>query len=121
MHADFYMNWSFFLRPKGSQFDNAEGLSSVRYRDIGRCYSTANSAFDCSTNVTSFATTRRNGTASSVVPHGARTTFGLLRCATRPIGARPGRSPPVLRMRISPMRDLTLTAVACHFKGSDET
>ena len=49
MHADFYMNWSFFLRPKGSQFANAEGLSSVRYRDIGRCYSTANSAFDCST------------------------------------------------------------------------
>ena len=49
MHADFYMNWSFFLRPKGGQFANAEGLSSVRYRDIGRCYSTANSAFDCST------------------------------------------------------------------------
>jgi hypothetical protein len=49
MHADFYMNWSFFLRPKGSQFQNAEGLSSVRYRDIGRCYSTASSAFDCST------------------------------------------------------------------------
>src|SRR5262249_19028122 len=49
MHADFYMNWSFFLRPKGSQFQNAEGLASVRYLDIGRCYSTANSAFDCST------------------------------------------------------------------------
>src|SRR5262249_1926489 len=49
MHADFYMNWSFFLRPKGSQFQNAEGLSSVRYLDIGRCYSTPNSAFDCST------------------------------------------------------------------------
>jgi len=49
MHADFYMNWSFFLRPKGSQFGNAEGLSGVRYLDIGRCYSTANSAFDCST------------------------------------------------------------------------
>jgi predicted porin len=49
MHADFYMNWSFFLRPKGSQFQNAEGLSSVRYSDIGRCYSTASSAFDCST------------------------------------------------------------------------
>jgi len=24
MHADFYMNWSFFLRPKGSQFENAQ-------------------------------------------------------------------------------------------------
>jgi hypothetical protein len=49
MHADFYMNWSFFLRRKGSQFENAEGLSSIRYLDIARCYSTANSAFDCST------------------------------------------------------------------------
>ena len=49
MHADFYMNWSFFLRQKG--FDNAEAFSSStpRFRDIGRCYSTSSSAFDCST------------------------------------------------------------------------
>src|SRR5262249_5908692 len=38
------------------------------------------------------ATTRRNGTASLVASHGAKTTFGLLRCATPLIGARPGRS-----------------------------
>ncbi|MGB3020526.1 MAG: hypothetical protein WBB50_00195 [Methyloceanibacter sp.] len=48
MFADFYMNWSFFLRPVGAP-NNAEGLSTVRFRDIGRCYSTSSSAFDCST------------------------------------------------------------------------
>ena len=49
MYADFYMNWSFFLRQKG--FNNAEAFSSStpRFRDIGRCYSTSSSAFDCST------------------------------------------------------------------------
>ena len=49
MHADFYMNWSFFLRQKG--FNNAEAFSSStpRFQDIGRCYSTSSSAFDCST------------------------------------------------------------------------
>jgi predicted porin len=47
MYADFYMNWSFFLREKGS--NGAEGMSNIRYRDIGRCYSTSSSAFDCST------------------------------------------------------------------------
>jgi hypothetical protein len=47
MHADFYMNWSFFLRQEGAK--GAQGLSSIRYRDIGRCYSTSSSAFDCST------------------------------------------------------------------------
>ena len=49
LHADFYMNWSFFLRQKG--LNNAEAFSSStpRFRDIGRCYSTSSSAFDCST------------------------------------------------------------------------
>ena len=49
MHQDFYMNWSFFLRQKG--FNNAEAFSSSTptFRDIGRCYSTSSSAFDCST------------------------------------------------------------------------
>ena len=49
MYADFYMNWSFFLREKG--FNNAEAFSAStpRFRDIGRCYSTSSSAFDCST------------------------------------------------------------------------
>jgi hypothetical protein len=47
MYADFYMNWSFFLRPEG--FKGAEGMSNIRFRDIGRCYSTSSSAFDCST------------------------------------------------------------------------
>src|SRR5262245_37155549 len=45
MHADFYMNWSFFLRPKRSQSENAEGLSSIRYSDIARCYRNVNSSF----------------------------------------------------------------------------
>ncbi len=49
MHQDFYMNWSFFLRQKG--FDSAEAFSASTptFRDIGRCYSTSSSAFDCST------------------------------------------------------------------------
>jgi len=49
MHQDFYMNWSFFLRQKG--FNNAEAFSASTptFRDIGRCYSTSSSAFDCST------------------------------------------------------------------------
>jgi predicted porin len=49
MYADFYMNWSFFLRETG--FNNAEAFSPAtpRFRDIARCYSTSSSAFDCST------------------------------------------------------------------------
>ena len=50
MHQDFYMNWSFFLRQKG--FDTANAFNSFftpRFVDIGRCYSTSSSAFDCST------------------------------------------------------------------------
>jgi predicted porin len=47
MNQDFYMNWSFFLRPKGAK--GAEGMTNIRYQDIARCYSTANSTFDCST------------------------------------------------------------------------
>jgi predicted porin len=47
MYSDFYMNWSFFLRPEGAK--GAEGMSNIRFRDIGRCYSTSSSAFDCST------------------------------------------------------------------------
>src|SRR5262245_11653799 len=72
-------------------------------------------------DVTWFATTRRNGTASSLVPRTARTTYGQLRCATRLIGARPGRSPPALPMRTSPTRDLIRAAAVSHSKGSDET
>lgn len=51
MHADFYMNWSFFLRQTGFENNAAlrHGLSTFRFRDIGRCYSTSSSAFDCST------------------------------------------------------------------------
>ena len=53
MYADFYMNWSFFLRQKG--FNNANAFSAngttlaPLFRDIARCYSTSSSAFDCST------------------------------------------------------------------------
>ena len=49
MHADFYMNWSFFLRQKGFDTANAFSSSTPRFQDIGRCYSTSSSAFDCST------------------------------------------------------------------------
>src|SRR5262245_53735810 len=71
-------------------------------------------------DVTWFATTRRNGTASSLVPRTARTTYGQLRCATRLTGARPGRSPLVLPMRTSPTRDLTTVGAVCRSRGSDE-
>jgi predicted porin len=49
---DFRMNDSFRLRQSG--FDNAEGLSSLAWQNIARCYS-ANDQFNCST--------RRNGVA----------------------------------------------------------
>ena len=49
MHQDFYMNWSFFLRQKGFDTANAFSSSTPRFQDIGRCYSTSSSAFDCST------------------------------------------------------------------------
>ena len=49
MYADFYMNWSFFLRQKGFDTANAFSSSTPRFQDIGRCYSTSSSAFDCST------------------------------------------------------------------------
>jgi predicted porin len=48
--GDIDMNRSFFLRPKG--FNNAEGLSTIRWSDIARAYSNTD-AFDVST--------RRNG------------------------------------------------------------
>jgi predicted porin len=51
-HGDNRMMQSFFLRPTG--FDNAEGLSTLRWQAISRCYSSSN-AFVCST--------RRNGAA----------------------------------------------------------
>lgn len=52
MHGDNRMMQNFFLRPKG--YDNAEGLSTVRWSNISHCYSSSN-AFVCST--------RRNGAA----------------------------------------------------------
>ena len=52
MVSDDRMNQSFFLRPKG--FNNAKGLSKLRWSDIARCYSGADD-FNCST--------RRNGVA----------------------------------------------------------
>jgi predicted porin len=52
MHGDNRMMMNFFLRPSG--YDNAEGLSKLRWQSISRCYSSSN-AFVCST--------RRNGAA----------------------------------------------------------
>ena len=46
MFGDIDMMRSFLLRPKG--FNNAEGLSTIRWSDIARCYS-ATDSFDCST------------------------------------------------------------------------
>jgi hypothetical protein len=50
MTADFRMNSNFRLRPTG--FNNAEGLSTLTWSNISRCYSSSDS-FNCST--------RRNG------------------------------------------------------------
>jgi predicted porin len=44
MTSDNRMNRSFFLRPRG--FNNAEGLSTLKWSDISRCYDSAN-AFMC--------------------------------------------------------------------------
>ncbi len=56
MTADFRMNPNFRLRPTG--FNNAEGLSSLTWSNIGRCYSSSDQ-YNCST--------RRNG-VSYVTP-----------------------------------------------------
>jgi hypothetical protein len=53
MHSDDRMNQSFFLRAKNSP-RNAEGLSTIRWSDISRCFESSN-AFVCST--------RKNGAA----------------------------------------------------------
>jgi predicted porin len=53
MHSDNRMMQGFFLRAKGSP-DNAERLSTLKWQDISRCYSSSN-AFVCST--------RKNGAA----------------------------------------------------------
>lgn len=47
MHSDFYLNRSFFLRPKG--FNTETGLSVFDWSDIQRCYSSSSAVFDCST------------------------------------------------------------------------
>jgi predicted porin len=47
MHSDDRMNQSFFLRAKASP-KNAEGLSTIRWSDISRCFESSN-AFVCST------------------------------------------------------------------------
>ena len=52
--SDFRMNPSFRLRPTG--FNNAEGLSSLTWSNIARCYSSSDQ-YNCST--------RRNGVAYS--------------------------------------------------------
>jgi predicted porin len=52
MHSDNRMMQGFFLRSKG--FDNAEGLSKLKWQNISSCYDSAN-AFVCGT--------RKNGVA----------------------------------------------------------
>jgi predicted porin len=52
---DFFMNQGFFLRPKGfntevgTQPANGNKVSSLKFIDIARCYSTSSALFDCST------------------------------------------------------------------------
>ena len=101
MHADFYMNWSLFLRQKG--FNNAEAFSSStpRFRDIGRCYSTSSSAFDCSTRRNEVRYDTPEWGASLPAGRGARTTSGQRRCASRRSGTI-GRSAQATPMRTSP-------------------
>ena len=103
MYADFYMNWSFFLRQKG--FNNAKAFSSFHsalpgYRPLllarAARPSTARRA------AKRFATTRLSGGASSPAAPGARTTSGPRPCATRRNGTT-GRSAPATPMKISPM------------------
>jgi hypothetical protein len=62
--GDWSLNRSFLLRPKG--FNNAEGLSTIRWSDIARCYSNTD-AFDCSTH--------RNG-ATYLSPEWSGFSFG---------------------------------------------
>jgi hypothetical protein len=64
--SDNRMNQNFRLRPKG--FNNAEGLSTLTWSNISRCYSSSE-AFNCST--------RRNGVAYwSPTWHGFNASWG---------------------------------------------
>ena len=87
--GDIDMNCSFLLRPKG--FNNAEGLSTIRWSDIARCYSNTD-AFDCSL-VAMAPLYRLNRRASASAGAIMRTTFGAPAFATsRPRSGRTGRS-----------------------------
>ena len=105
MYADFYMNWSFFLRQKG--FNNANAFSA----NGTTCTSSATSPAVTAQAVRPstarraakrFATTRLSFGASSPAPTGAKMTYGPRRCAIKRNGTT-GRSAPATPMKISPM------------------
>ena len=102
MHADFYMNWSFFLRQKG--FNNAKAFSAPRRASRISAAATRRAARPSTARPAAkrFATTHPNGGASSPAELGARTMSGRRPCATRRNGTT-GRSARATPMKVSPM------------------
>ena len=80
MHSDNRMMQGFFLRSKG--FDNAEGLSKLKWQNISSCYD-SNNAFVCGTRRTALPIGHPLGRASASRPAISRTTNGARLCATR--------------------------------------
>jgi predicted porin len=108
--SDFRMNPNFRLRPTG--FDNAEGLSSLTWSNIARCYG-ASDQFNCST--------RRNGVNYSTPDwQGFNVQWGWFEdddwgAALRyknTFTTTPGNSPPTSPTRISVTSACKLAAAA---------
>ena len=111
--SDFRMNPNFRLRPTG--FNNAEGLSSLTWSNIARCYG-ASDQFNCSTrrNGVNYSSPELKGLLKASTSNGAgsRTTIGARRCVTRTPSMTPGSSPPTSPTRISVTSACKLAAAA---------
>jgi predicted porin len=122
---DFFMNQGFFLRPKGfntevgTQPANGNKVSSLKFIDIARCYSTSSALFDCSTrrNMIVYESAKWFGSKEGqgfflAVGAGARTTFGAPPSVTKTLGARTGASAGVSLTRIFATRMFRIAAAA---------
>jgi hypothetical protein len=86
MHSDNRMNQSLFLRAKNSPH-NAEGLSTIRWSDISRCFESAN-AFVCAPRAkTASHIGREIGRGLAPPPAGLKMMSGALPCVTERSGA----------------------------------
>ena len=110
MFGDIDMMRSFLLRPKG--FNNAEGLSTIRWSDIARCYS-ATIPSTVRPAATALPTGHLSGTALARVGATMRMTFGAPASAiNRQRSGRTGRSVVALATKISVTSAFRMAAAA---------